>query len=360
MPDGILLNGRFLPFSQLPDADASSGFSDFERDVISFCREWLSGANTFQVQSSGSTGKPKKLTFSRNSLLISASQTQKHFDLRPGHSALLCLSPGFIAGKMMIVRALALDLNLVALEPSENPLLDTEAAIQFAAFTPQQLVAILNNETSRSRMKEISTVIVGGGGINPKTEEELRLFNNKIYHTYGMTETLTHVATRKLSGLDSEQYYSCLEGVNVKLDHRGCLLVQSPVSPGWIATNDVAKLMDDRRFTWLGRYDNVVNSGGIKIFPEEIEEKIGLFLAQRGINNRFFTAGIPDRKLGQKLVLVIEGTINLDNEELLENLKRVLPRYKSPKDVFLCARFVCTPSGKVKRKETMNLILQHD
>lgn len=358
MRKGIRINGNFLSHADLLNQDLAAG-SAFEDDIIRFYREWFSNKDVFEVKTSGSTGVPKTIAFTRNQLIISAQQTIDTFNLQTDQNILLCLSPQFIAGKMMIVRALVGDLNLSAIEPAGNPLIRYDEKIHFMAVVPQQLLAMVENPETNPKTRETDTIIVGGGMVNEELLTHLSTFGNNIYQTFGMTETLTHVAIRKISN-PRENHYSLLKGVDIDVDKRGCLMVKSPVNDRWIVTNDVAEIVGSRLFNWLGRYDNIINSGGIKISPEEIEKEIAVYFGARGVSNNFFVGGIADEKLGEKLVLFIEENNGIvDQKSMLEGIKAVLPKYKSPKDVFLARQFIYTSSGKIQRKETLNLILSH-
>ncbi len=354
MPYPVLLNGQEYTHEYLLNsASNASSFTSFEKSVISFYQEWFSDQNEFEFQTSGTTGTPKKITFKRKHLIHSAQITLDTFDLTQGKQALLCLSPKYVAGKMMMVRAMAGELQLIAQEPSENPLLNQNNSIDFIAITPHQLFAILKNKNTRSKFEDIPKVIVGGGAVNGQLQQMLSSCTNDVYHTYAMTETLTHVAIRLISGRNPDILYSLLPGFEIDQDDRGCLMIKTPYSSDWIITNDVVEIMSPTSFSWKGRFDNVINTGGIKVIPEEIEPIIEDYFKWKGINNRFFLFGKDDTKLGQKIMLAIEGSLSSDKDKLIDKLKTICPPYKSPKGVILYDQFETTTSGKVNRLKTI-------
>ncbi len=353
MPDPIWLNGQRLTPEQLfsPKTD-DLPLSEFGQEVVQFYRDWHSGKKEFKFQTSGTTGPPKNITFHRNDLVHSAKTTLSAFNLNPGDNILLCLSPRFVAGKMMMVRAFIGRLNLIAVEPTGNPLLKVNQSIDFMAITPQQLFNILADNNTSELFHNVKKVIVGGGPVSVELEEMLLKCKNEIYHTYAMTETLTHIALRKISGL-KEEVYTVLPGFEIATDERDCLIIKAPYYEDWLVTNDIVTLESSNSFKWKGRFDNVINSGGIKIFPEELEPIVEQLFQKEGITNRFFLFGQEDNKFGQKLILAIEGALPIEKEVLLAKLKQGLPPFKTPKAVLLCGQFETTVTGKVNRKATL-------
>lgn len=359
MPSGILLNNRQITHQELLDNQFSdSGLSEFEYAVIFFYRQWHSDKTEFEFQTSGTTGTPKKISFHRDQLIHSGKLTCKTLDLKHGQNCLLCLSPNFVAGKMMMVRAFVNSMHLIATEPSSNPLKNISSDVHFMAIVPNQLHAILTDRNSFKKFNQIEKVIVGGGDIISKDWTLLSEVRNEVYHTYAMTETLTHVAWKKIGGTERENSFSVLEGFQIAVDERSCLKIKSPYQTGWLTTNDLVEVIDDRHFDWKGRIDHVVNSGGIKIIPEEVEPVVARVLNSLNVNNTFFLAGISDNKLGQKLVLMLEGELKMDPEKVLKELKSELREYKYPKDVILMAEFVYTETGKINRTSTMAKLKQ--
>ena len=199
----------------------------------------------------------------------SAQLTGKTFELKEGDSTLLCMPMKYVAGKMMVVRALALGLDLKVVEPSSSPLKGLNKPIDFAAMVPLQL------EKSLNQLDKVKTLIVGGGQVNPALVDKLRDISTQVYETYSMTETLTHVAIKPLNGPNKQDVFQALDGVQFEIDERDCLVIHAPMlNPNPVLTNDLVALIDETSFHWLGRYDNVINSGGIKIIPEKVEAKL--------------------------------------------------------------------------------------
>jgi len=279
-----------------------TGTPEWEKDVFSFIALFLDPENGEIIQrSSGSTGDPKSFVLSREAMLQSASRTLFFFGLKKGDRALLCLPVHYIAGKMMVVRALSGGLDLVLSEPSSRPLLDIEGTIDFAAMVPLQVEESFLN---RDPLERVSTLIIGGGELHPATRGKLQSMTlPSAYETFGMTETYTHFAVKRINGPGVQTFFKLLEGVRIELDARGCLVVDLPgITSGPMVTNDLVEI--DKQgdgFRWLGRLDNLINSGGVKIIPELLEEQISAC-----IGHDCLVLGEPDRRLGHRLVLLVE------------------------------------------------------
>jgi O-succinylbenzoic acid--CoA ligase len=325
--------------------------SKWEVPVFDFIESWFDpGADSFEVKTSGSTGVPKIIAHSRNAVTASATRTCDFFGIKEGDTALLSLPATHIGGKMMIARSLVRKLQLICIEPTSNPLLTLhyEGQIDFASFTPMQMSVILNNATSAARLPQIRQIILGGGEVPYTLREHLQDIAPEVYETYGMTETISHIAVKKLNGPDRSEYFTTLHGVSIRLDERGCLVISAPhLSAGEIVTNDIVHIIDDRSFQWLGRYDNVINTGGIKVYAEEIERKLQPF-----IQENFFVAGTADDVLGQQVTLVVETDDDLSSR--YDEAFSVLGKYEKPRRVIAIEKFVYTETGKVNKKETLN------
>ncbi len=309
------------------------------KDVNLFISEWLSGNDEMMLQTSGSTGKPKQIAVKKDWMKNSARLTGKTFGLNEGDSVLLCIPMKYVAAKMMVVRALELELDLKVVEPSSTPMEKIEGEIDFAAMVPLQL------EKSLSKIDKVKTLIVGGSPIHPKLIYRLQSIPTQIIETYSMAETLTHVAIKPLNGSNRSDVFHALDGVCFTVDDRGCLVVHAPaVNPESIITNDRVELVDDTSFRWLGRMDNVINSGGIKIIPEAVEAKLAEVIPDR----RFFIAGMSDESLGEKVILVVEGTA-------MEISFASLDKYERPLDVYFLLNFKLTDTGKIDRIETLKM-----
>lgn len=312
---------------------------EHEHDLGVFLLDWLDEKETIQLTTSGTTGAPKNITIKKQSMVGSAIATGNFFDLHPKDKALLCLPAKYIAGKMMIVRAMILGFDLDIMVPTSH--LDDllpHKKYDFVAIVPLQA------ENSFEKLHKFKKIIIGGAKVSDHLAFKLKDIKSEIYETYGMTETITHIAAKKIG----EEFFDVLEHVNISIDDRNCLVIDAPsISDEKVITNDIVALENAKKFKWLGRYDNVINSGGIKLFPEQIETK----LASK-IINRFFVAGLPDDVLGTKVVLVIEG-----NEYKVEtSLFNDLEKFEKPRDVIFIPQFIETGTNKINRIQTLNTL----
>ncbi len=269
---------------------------------------------------------------------LSAEATCRYFGIGPESRLVLPLSPGYIAGKMMIVRALISGAELWIEEPSMSPLKRDYGIVGLLPVVPSQVTELLQSPY----ITGVRNLIVGGGALDPETEQKLAACHLKAYATYGMTETCSHVALRDITAGD--EHFHALPGISFKTDERECLVIEAPhYSFRSLTTNDTVELIDNSRFRWKGRYDNVINSGGVKLHPEEIEKKLSRF-----IDRPFYIAGRPSKLWGEEAVLYIEGC-DIDRDYIMEKARSVLDRYSVPKDVIVVPNFSRTDSGKIKR-----------
>lgn len=319
----------------------------YQQELGMFLLDWLDAHDYVTVQTSGSTGKPKKLKIKKQAMVNSAIATGDFFNLAPGDKILNCLPSNFIAGKMMIVRAIILGLELDMVAPSSLPQIDYEKDYDFCAFTPMQL------KNFAKYLQSIKTVIVGGGQVSNAIIESIKDKKPQVYETYGMTETVSHIAVKKLNnftGSESETraHFKTFPGVTVSKDDRDCLIIDAPnLSDKKIITNDIVIVHSKTSFEWLGRYDNVINSGGIKLFPEQIEKKL-----RSKIDGQFFIASKPDDMLGEKVILVLESEMDNLDASIFNDLEK----YEKPKQVITIDKFIETSSGKINRKKTLETI----
>ena len=345
------LNGKSFSSS-----DEISVFSNtISASVSTFLSNWFSSDDFITVQTSGSTGKPKSIKLKKEFMINSALATGDFFDLKEKTTALLCLSTDFIAGKMMLVRALVLGWKLDVVAPVSNPIENLKKEYDFAAFVPMQLQNSLKN------IHKIKTIIVGGGIVSSKLEKQIQNIKTQVFATYGMTETITHIAVKKLNNVSedeliSDSYYRVLPNIKIYRDTRNCLVIDAPkISQEIIITNDVVEIISENEFKWLGRFDNVINSGGIKLHPEIIEEKLSAI-----IKERYFVAGIRDEILGEKLVLVIESNIisNEKEKSLQQEIRKLksLSKFEIPKEIYFVSKFIETETKKIQRSITLDLV----
>lgn len=327
-------------------------FPPFAKASISFCSEWLLGKQEFIQQTSGSTGAPKQIQLSRLQMIESANATGAFFNINPNTNLLCCLSPEYIAGKMMLVRAMVWDCPIELVEPSSDPLNGLEVVPDFVALVPLQVETILKDSESLSKLEQIGKVIIGGAPISDKLKQELTKNGIEAWQTYGMTETVSHIALAKIGS--GPLVYHTLPGVEIGQDDRGALWVKSPMSgPEKIQTNDLAQLVSPSSFVWSGRADFVVNSGGIKLHPELLEKKAEAKIQKVFPDCRFFFFGEKDDKLGQRLILILESLPDEEQAKKLQaELGTLLEKYEVPKAVYFSQKFSETANGKINRQLT--------
>lgn len=281
-------------------------------------------------------------------MINSAKATGAYFKVGEGTKALLCLSSEFIAGKMMLVRAMTLGWDLHVVAPEKDALVEYDNPYDFVAMVPYQL------SHSISALDKVKKMIVGGAAISASLEAKLQHCPTEIFATYGMTETITHVAVRRINGFARSEVFSALPDVKFSQDERGCLVVNAPkVSEEKIITNDIVELVSSVSFKWLGRFDHVINSGGIKINPAEVEHKLSKF-----IRIPFIIASEKDEELGERVILVIEKRDADTLDRLSEGLSLLKP-YERPKRIYTLSKFPYTESGKIKRKDVLKVLKQH-
>lgn len=337
----------------LPDVFSGEGVpsfasqSDFHRDLFLFLSDWFSDSPTLKVQTSGSTGMPKEMLVEKSRMMQSARLTCSFLDLKQGDSALLCMSLNYIAGKMVVVRALIAGLDLYPIPPCGNPLKDIHKEFAFAAMIPLQVFNSLQSDIERRRLSEIKNLIIGGGAIDPRIEEAVRSFPNKVYSTYGMTETLSHIALRQLNGSEASDHYYPFDSVTLSVSEDNALIIDAPlVSAERLYTNDIVEIYEDKSFRIIGRKDNIINSGGVKIQLEEVEALLNPIL-----DGAFAISSLPDPKFGEIIVLVTEKEVD---KNLLSEL---LPIYYIPKKIIKVSKIPLTETGKINRAALKQLIL---
>jgi O-succinylbenzoic acid--CoA ligase len=325
-------------------------FADSFLSVFTFSLDWLNGKTNFEFQTSGSTGKPKILNVSKAQIVSSVESTASFFDLRKGDKVFLCLNTNYTGGKMMLARAIHLQLEVHIVLPT-NLNIELRDSYKLASFVPNQLYSIFESKQCEKYLSNFENILIGGASVNNYLLEKIkRIKKTKMYETFGMTETLSHIALKLLNTENSSTIFEVLPKIEIKTDEFDCLMVISKVTNNeWIQTKDVIKLVDSHHFEWKGRLDNVVNSGGIKIYPEEVESLIAPILYSLNFNNHFFLTTIEDEKLGEKLVMVMEGE-GFDTENLLQTLKQFLPKFHAPLATIFKTRFERTLSGKIIRK----------
>ena len=342
--------------AERPDTIASyAALPPSLQSAMQFAWQWEQGHDSFVVQTSGSTGPPKTIAISRQRMLVSARLTQQALQLTPRHTALLCLNADTIGGKMMLVRGLHLGMDMVWVAPTANPLADLPRSPDLVAMVPLQLQTALA-ETPR-QLENIHAILVGGAPVSVALEEAIRVqVASPVYSTYGMTETVSHIALRRLNGPKASAAFQVLGDTRIGTDERECLTIQGEITQHQrIVTNDLVDITGPRQFRWRGRYDWVINSGGVKVSPEQVERAVAQVWNLSLPQPRFFVTGLPDDRFGQRVVLVIEAppAPKKDEQHLLASVAREVPPYHGPKEIRYIYPFRETASGKIDRRATM-------
>lgn len=311
---------------------------NYQKEIGDFILDWQDNTPYLLAKTSGSTGQPKTIKLSKQAMVNSAIATGDFFGLRPGNSSLLCLPASYIAGKMMLVRAFVLGLELDIIEPKSSLSINETKVYDFSAMVPMQLQSNIN------KLGKIKQLIVGGAPVSKALTNTIQDLKTRIYETYGMTETVSHVAVKQINGKGKTQTFKTLPNVRISQDKRGCLIIEAPsITSSTIVTNDNVIIENEKAFKWLGRFDNVINTGGIKVFPEQLENKL-----KEKVIPRFFIASEKDERLGEKIILVLEGDYTINNSVFSE-----LKAHEKPKKIYNISQFSETTSGKIQRKKTL-------
>lgn len=328
--------------------------------VEEFIKQWHDSGTIVEVHTSGSTGDPKVMLVEKSRMLASARATCDFLGLKRGDSALLCMSVDYIAGKMMVVRALERGLRLMVVEPSSHPLSMPDFSdemgkkVDFAAMVPMQVYNSLQVPRERKLLAGIRHVIIGGGPLDPALEQELNGFENAIWHSYGMTETLSHIALRRVSGSEASPWFTPMPGVSLSTNADGCLVIEAPhLCPEQLVTNDMVEMeLGTQRFRVLGRIDNVINTGGIKVHIEQIEQALAPH-----ISLPFLITKCPDARYGEIVVMLLQGT-QADVPAARAVCEKVLHRYARPKRILTLPTLPMTPNGKPSRSQAAAIASQ--
>lgn len=318
-----------------------------------FINQWQSPSPTLLVHTSGSTGKPKPMLVEKRRMEASARITCQFLGLKRGDTALLCMPLDYIAGKMVVVRAIVWGLKLIDIPPCGHPLKQIDTPPVFAAMVPMQVFNSMQDASERQKLWQIKHLIIGGGAISDEMAAELRQHPNAVWSTYGMTETLSHIALRRLSGPQASEWYEPFDGVNVSTNADGCLVIDAPtVCALPLTTNDIAEIAaDGRRFRIRGRKDNVICSGGIKLQIEEMEAKLRPY-----INVPFLISKRSDPKFGETVVMIAETN---DIESLKTICKERLNKYEQPHKYIAVDSIPTTETGKPARAKAMEIAQTH-
>lgn len=365
----ILLNfgGALLKMGQIIIEHQVFSFEDIRKgnfamedpyysNALDFCQTWLKGEERFQLLTSGSTGTPKSILVSRSQMEISAQATWNFFNILANPTLLCCLNAQFIAGKMMLVRGLEWNATLYLTKASQLPFNDFTSSLSFdlVAMVPLQVISSLEDAVGLRGLKQTKHLIIGGAPSAAALLQKIHQEKIHAYQTYGMTETVSHVALARIDG--SELQYQALPGVRLGIDEDQRLWIEAPMGQETrIQTNDLAELTSPTRFKWLGRADFTINTGGVKVQPEVVEKAIEKLVEAVFGKVSYVIGGVEDEKLGQKVVLVVEKNESVvDVQDLLKKLAEHLPKYHQPKEIHFLPAFVRTATGKINRPATLS------
>ena len=321
----------------------------WEKRIFWFFLEWLHPNDWIPIRTSGSTGPAKSIYFSKQQMIDSALATQTYFDYQARDRALLVLDMAYVAAKMMVVRAFVSGLDLHYAEPAADPFQKlADGRYDFVSLVPMQVSTIMQNEFSYERLKNVKQVLVGGGAINEGLKRIIKKELNSYYASFGMAETLTHIGIQKLNGEGNSPFYTLLPGVKINVDERNCLQIFAPwISSTILQTNDIIEKIDDAHFRWIGRFDNLINSGGVKISPESVEQRISHIM-----QCNFLIFAEQDDLLGQKVAMLVEKDSKLSTEQC-QKIRSKLTKFEMPKVIYYLKSFIYTQSRKINRKKTI-------
>lgn len=309
---------------------------DFEKPVGDFLLDWFDSKPYIEMQTSGSTGTPKIVKVDKQAMVNSAIATGDFFDLHSGDRALQCLPVKYVAGKMMLIRSIVLGLDLDFVAPTSHPMEGLDDKYDFVAMVPMQA------QNSLKELRNVKKLIVGGARISASLEKELMKLPTEVYETYGMTETITHIAAKRLG----DKVFTVLPHVTISYDDRNCLVIHAPkiIAEDTVVTNDLVELVNENQFKFLGRIDNVINSGGVKILPEQVERKL-----DGKLERRFFITSKEDKELGEKVIMAVEGEPFVLDTTIFDSLDK----YEHPREILFVSKFKETENGKILRRETL-------
>jgi O-succinylbenzoic acid--CoA ligase len=316
--------------------------------IVEFVQEWNNNSETLLIKSSGSTGKPKEFNIQKKYFIASAELSGTYFNYQKDQSIVLSLSIDTIGGKMQVIRALIFEMKLFVLENERNPLLHFDQKATHISLVPLQVEEIIKH--SPEKFSLFNNVLIGGAAINPSLEEEIKSISGNFFESYGMTETLSHIAIREIK---KENYFTVLDGVTI-IEHEGCLVISAPtLSIFDLKTNDLVEIISEKQFRILGRKDLVINSGGYKFHPELLERKLSPFL-----KDSFFFIGEKNNEYGEIITLYIEDDYTSQKvERINELLGTYFSKYEVPKKMYFVEEFIRSESNKILRFETQHIVL---
>ncbi|MFA6261914.1 MAG: AMP-binding protein [Bacteroidia bacterium] len=345
------LHHRSYPFDEIKK---SLGNGTSHHPAWQLAHDWLTGKKEFIFQTSGSTGIPKDLKFSREKILASVKRTTEALKLSSKDHFLCCLSMQSVAGAMMLIRAVELKATITVLESNSKPLAQISDAHPFTSLSlvPMQMHELPEHPAWMQKLDRFKTILIGGATLNPNLEKLLMSCRAQVYQTYGMTETLSHIALHRIG---EQEAFHPLKGIEIKTDDRGCMCIKADITNGeWLVTNDLVEILPDQTFRLLGRADQVINTGGHKVMPGKIEQAIGKYLH----NKPFFIFGVPHSKFGEQVTLFVEGKEDKSIDKWWSKLDETLHQYEIPKQIIWMNMFHKTTSGKIDKARTAKELQQ--
>jgi len=346
----IILNDQIVTPEVVAGQLQKPDLQEWEKELYLFLNEWFSDSDFVLAQTSGSTGDPKPIELPKLVMQKSAERTIEYFGLQKNNRLLLSLPCRYIAGKMMVVRAIVGQMNLITVNPATDFYFLEHEKFDFGAMVPNQVFKLSEQPSGKEKLQNIRNLLVGGSAISTVLESQISQLSSRVVITYGMTETASHIAIRELSGNQRSDFYHCLPGISVSLGENDCLQIHHPEFTEPIQTNDLAELQSTVSFRILGRVDSVIISGGIKYSPESLEKKL-----ESIISRRFVISSVPDEKLGEQLILIIEGK-SFDTHILKQKIALILTPYESPKSIWFIDLFPETNSGKIIRSDIKKML----
>ncbi len=343
----IIINGIIYNSKDIKSGKTNS--PGIPAELNNFLNNWFDDSDYISISTSGSTGSPKTMEVLKKSMIRSAELSCNYFQLKNNDKVLLCLSLNYIAAKMLVIRSLVAGLDLYPIDPTGNPLKEINIGFDFISMVPMQVFNTLQSEVETNKLKRVKNLLIGGQSIDASLEYNLKSFPNNVYVSYGMAETLSHIGLRRINGANASDSYTLLPGISIALSNSGTLIINAPeICPDKIHTNDLAMINDDGTFKILGRVDNVINSGGLKIQIEEIES-----LLSNVLKTNFAITTMPDSKFGEIIVLVTE------NEIIDDNIFDKIPAKLRPKRIIKIDKIPMTISNKINRGELKKVIREY-
>ncbi len=328
--------------------------SDADQYVMKFAKDWILGKEEYTFLTSGSTGAPKEIRISRSMLELSARKSIEALGLSGISSALLCINPEFIGGTQMITRAIVGNYTLHVTEPRSFPIEKGRNPVDFISLVPLQLDSLISDPYGNEFLQKCKIILVGGAGLTPAIEKKAQNLDTPVYHSYGMTETASHIALRRVNGKQASPFYTMLPGNDVHLNEQNCLVFDGDLIPAeTMTTHDIGEIKSGNQFLVKGRKDNIINSGGIKISPESLEKLIAENLDENSNPDSFLISSLEDEKLGHKITLVTDDQTK-DWEGIINGIK--WPQYFKPKELVLLPSIPKTLSGKIDRLAVREMI----